>query len=71
MDRIPAWTRVATAPEGVLGASYSGVHWQPEKPHVWVNPRPAPPASLRIYEAHVGMSSEECHVASYTFFRGL
>lgn len=32
--------------------------------------RPAPPASLRIYEAHVGMSSEEPKVASYTEFRG-
>lgn len=33
------------------------------------HPRPPRPASLRIYEAHVGMSSEEPTVASYTFFR--
>ena len=28
------------------------------------------PESLRIYEAHVGMSSEEPAVASYTYFKG-
>ena len=27
-------------------------------------------ASLRVYEAHVGMSSEEPKVASYTEFKG-
>lgn len=27
-------------------------------------------ASLRVYEAHVGMSSEEPKVASYTDFKG-
>lgn len=28
-------------------------------------------ASLRVYEAHVGMSSEEPKVASYTEFKGI
>ena len=28
-------------------------------------------AALRIYEAHVGMSSEEPAVASYTYFKGV
>ena len=32
--------------------------------------RPKAPAALRIYEAHVGMSSEEPEVASYTYFKG-
>lgn len=32
------------------------------------NARPLPHDSLRIYEAHVGMSSEEEKVASYRFF---
>lgn len=31
--------------------------------------RPGRPASLRIYEAHVGMSSEEQAVATYSYFR--
>ena len=42
---------------------------------MWVWPRQherpaARPESLRIYEAHVGMSSEERCVASYTYFKG-
>ena len=32
--------------------------------------RPARPASLRIYEAHVGMSSEKQEVATYQYFTG-
>ena len=31
---------------------------------------PPRPAAVRIYEAHVGMSSEEPKVASYTYFKG-
>lgn len=33
------------------------------------NIKPLRPATLRIYEAHVGMSSEEPVVASYTHFK--
>jgi hypothetical protein len=32
--------------------------------------RPPKPKALRIYEAHVGMSSEDGVVASYTYFKG-
>ena len=55
-----------------MGARYDGVHWDPPpgERHQWRHPRPARPASLRIYEAHVGMSSEEPRVASYTYFKG-
>ena len=41
-------------------------HWIACRKHE----RPKRPAALRIYEAHVGMSSEEESVASYTFFKG-
>ena len=34
------------------------------------NPRPAKPHTLRVYEAHVGMSSEAEEVATYTYFKG-
>lgn len=37
---------------------------------MWKHKRPGRPQSLRIYEAHVGMSSEEEKVASYTYFKG-
>ncbi|EFN60069.1 hypothetical protein CHLNCDRAFT_33566 [Chlorella variabilis] len=71
VDRIPAWIKWATVPQGVMGAKYDGIHWDPPpyERHVWRNLRPRRPASLRIYEAHVGMSSEEDTVATYTYFK--
>ena len=55
-----------------MGAKYDGIHWDPppQERYTFRYPRPARPASLRIYEAHVGMSSEEEKVASYTYFKG-
>lgn len=70
VDRIPAWIKWAVVPQGEMGAKYVGVHWAPAEAHAWVHPRPPRPATLRIYEAHVGMSSEERAVASYTYFKG-
>ncbi|KAL6782734.1 SBE1 [Auxenochlorella protothecoides x Auxenochlorella symbiontica] len=69
VDRIPAWIKWAVVPQGEMGAKYVGVHWAPTEAHAWVHPRPPRPATLRIYEAHVGMSSEERAVASYTYFK--
>ncbi len=34
-----------------------------------VHERPPQPASLRIYEAHVGMAGEEPSVSTYAYFR--
>jgi hypothetical protein len=55
-----------------MGAKYDGIHWDPPaaERHTFVHPRPPRPASLRIYEAHVGMSLKEEKVASYTEFKG-
>lgn len=71
VDRIPAWIRRATVPWGQMGAKFDGVHWDPpaHERHQWQHERPRRPPSLRIYEAHVGMSSEEPKVASYTEFQ--
>ncbi|GLI70892.1 hypothetical protein VaNZ11_015916 [Volvox africanus] len=70
VDRVPAWVRWAVA-EQRMGAGFDGVYWDPPKAekHHWQHPRPPRPPSLRIYEAHVGMSSEEPKVASYTEFK--
>lgn len=78
VDRIPAWIRWATqAPHKV---PFDGVHWAPDgkpgepgvyvegSPYVWKNPRPPRPRDLRIYECHVGMSSQEPKVNSYLEF---
>ncbi|KAF5825839.1 hypothetical protein DUNSADRAFT_6535 [Dunaliella salina] len=63
--------RWATQEPGVMGATYDSVHWDPpaNEAYKWRYPRPEPPSTLRIYEAHVGMSGEEPGVASYSFFR--
>eukprot|EP00208_Stichococcus_sp_RCC1054_P002995 CAMPEP_0206143896 /NCGR_PEP_ID=MMETSP1473-20131121/22240_1 /ASSEMBLY_ACC=CAM_ASM_001109 /TAXON_ID=1461547 /ORGANISM="Stichococcus sp, Strain RCC1054" /LENGTH=642 /DNA_ID=CAMNT_0053539511 /DNA_START=296 /DNA_END=2220 /DNA_ORIENTATION=- len=70
VDRVPAWARLAQAPFGQMGAKFDGVHWAPpeHERYSWRCERPPRPDSLRIYEAHVGMSSEEEKVASYAEF---
>ena len=42
--------------------------WDPEEKYEFKNPKPKRPASVRIYEAHVGMSSVEGKVSSYREF---
>ncbi|RKP36917.1 glycoside hydrolase superfamily [Dimargaris cristalligena] len=66
-DRIPAWiTRVTqdlnTSPV------YDAVYWDPPQPYVWKNPAPPRPKSLRVYEAHVGISTPEPRVGTYNEF---
>ena len=73
IDRLSAWTRYAVA-EQVMDATYDGVFWNPPlfERHVWVNSRPRPPPpgadAPLVYEAHVGMSSEEPRVGTYREF---
>jgi len=72
VDRIPAWITWATVEPGVMAAKYDGVYWNPpaSEKHTFKHPRPnISEQSLKIYEAHVGMSSEEQKVASYTYFK--
>ncbi|PNW82693.1 hypothetical protein CHLRE_06g289850v5 [Chlamydomonas reinhardtii] len=69
MDRVPAWIKWAAA-EQRMDAKYDGIYWDPPaaERHQWRHQRPPRPAALRIYEAHVGMSSETGKVASYSEF---
>ena len=64
--RLSPWTHYAIQPE--KDSDFVSTHWCPEKPYVWSHPRPPRPPTLRIYEAHVGISSEEPRVASYAHF---
>lgn len=73
LDRLPAWITWATVEPNKMGAKYDGIYWDPPvgEKHVWKNKdRPCfkENESLKIYEAHVGMSSEEETVASYRYF---
>ena len=66
-ERIPAYARyVVQDPETKL---FSAQVWAPKKPYVWKNPVPPRKTQPFIYEAHVGMASEECRVATYAEFR--
>ena len=45
------------------------IYWNPVKEYKWKYPRPGQKDDLRIYETHVGISSEDYAVASYTHFK--
>lgn len=69
IERIPAWITRVTQDLNVSPV-YDAVLWNPPKSerYVFKHPRPPKPASVRIYEAHVGISSPELKVASYKEF---
>ena len=69
IERVPAWiTRVTQNLE--VSPVYDAVFWDPPKSerYVFKHPRPRKPASVRIYEAHVGISSPDLKIASYEEF---
>ncbi len=66
-ERIPAYARyVVQDPETDL---FCAKVYAPKKPYKWRHKAPPKPQTQLIYEAHVGMSSEEEKVASYAEFR--
>lgn len=46
------------------------IHWEPppEYSYTWKHKKPKVPKSLRIYEAHVGISGSEPKIASFSEF---
>ncbi|XP_027072580.1 1,4-alpha-glucan-branching enzyme 1, chloroplastic/amyloplastic-like isoform X3 [Coffea arabica] len=68
-DSIPAWIKFAVQAPGEI--PYDGIYYDPpeEEKYVFKHPRPKRPKSLRIYEAHVGMSSTEPIINTYANFR--
>jgi len=69
IERIPAWiTRVTQNLD--VSPVYDAVLWNPPQSerYTFKNPRPPYPKSVRIYEAHVGISSPELRVATYKEF---
>lgn len=67
IDRIPAWiTRVVQ--DLNVSPAYEAVFWNPPSKYQFKNKRPPAPASARIYEAHVGISTPEQRVGTYKEF---
>ena len=72
-ERIPAYARrVVQDPATML---FSAQVWEPAKPYRWLNDNAAPKKSAGfrplVYEAHVGMATEEEKVGTYAEFRDL
>lgn len=69
VDRLPAWIKYVTQDLSISPA-YEARFWNPpaEERYQFKHPRPKKPASLRVYEAHVGISSPEQRVATYKEF---
>ncbi len=69
IERIPAWIKYVTQDLDVSPV-YDGRFWNPPKSerYVFKHPRPNKPESVRIYEAHVGISSPELRVTTYKEF---
>jgi len=69
VDRICPWSRyVEQCPETKI---YHTTFYNPPKAiqHTFKHARPARPARLKIYECHVGISSPEPKIATYTHFK--
>ncbi|KAH9738381.1 SBE2.2 [Citrus sinensis] len=68
-DSIPAWIKFSVQAPGEI--PYNGIYYDPpeEEKYVFQHPQPKKPKSLRIYEAHVGMSSTEPIINTYANFR--
>lgn len=67
-ERIPSYARYVVQDEKTK--LFCAKVWAPPSPYKWKNPSPKLPRSFVpfIYEAHVGMASEECRVATYREF---
>lgn len=65
-DRLPAWGRRVVQDAHTL--EFSAQVWA-EAPYIWKHRVPAISAPPVIYEAHVGMSSEEEKVSTWSEFR--
>lgn len=66
-ERLPAWITRVTQDLSVSPV-YDARFWNPPNKYVFKNQRPPKPASARVYEAHVGISSPEGKVATYKEF---
>ncbi|KAH7158855.1 glycoside hydrolase superfamily [Fusarium sp. MPI-SDFR-AT-0072] len=69
VDRLPAWIKYVTQDLSVSPA-YDAHFWNPpaSETYKFKNSRPKKPASVRVYEAHVGISSPDQRVATYKEF---
>lgn len=66
-ERVPAYARRVVQDEKTH--IFSAQVWQPEKPYQYKNQAPAKKKSVLVYEAHIGMSSNQEKVSTFNEFR--
>ncbi|XP_057375752.1 1,4-alpha-glucan-branching enzyme-like [Daphnia carinata] len=69
LDRLSPWATYVVQPPANEGCAYQQVVWHPPQAYEFKNARPKRPDSLRIYECHIGIATEEGKVGSYKEFR--
>ncbi|KAJ1918438.1 alpha-1,4-glucan branching enzyme [Mycoemilia scoparia] len=65
--RLSAWSQYVVQDLSV-SPIYDAVFYNPPQPYVFKNKKPIPPKDLRIYEAHVGISTPEGRVGTFNEF---
>lgn len=72
VDRLSPWAKYVKQPAKELnqGVTYKEYMWHPppHEKYIFRNRRPTKPKSLRIYECHVGIATEELGVGTYRNF---
>ncbi|KAI6647385.1 1,4-alpha-glucan-branching enzyme-like [Oopsacas minuta] len=63
--RVSPWAKYLVQNDVTI---FESLHWAPDLSHKWQHPSPPIPKSLRVYESHVGISSWEGKISSYTHF---
>lgn len=67
VERLSPWASYVKPPENSF--QYEQVVWKPKNKFVFKHNKPSePPSNLKIYEAHIGISSSEYKVADYQHF---
>lgn len=67
IERLPAWSK-RVVQDMKVSPTYEALFWHPPKPYVWKNKSPPKPKAVKVYEAHVGISSPEGRVGTYKEF---
>jgi len=66
-ERLPSHARRVVQDESTK--VFSAQVWEPKKPYIWKNPQPKKPKNPLIYEAHIGMSSQNEEINTYWRFK--
>lgn len=69
IERLPTWIKRVTQ-DLAISPIYEARFWNPPvfEKYVFKNTRPPQPQNVRIYEAHVGISTPEMRVGTYKEF---